>query len=148
MTSREARSVYRRSFAAFAGWSLLCALLAVIAVAIGVRGLLGRIEDPGAAALAGAGVAWLAGWVWLCAWVVWTYRRQVPDLAAAASSYEPSTTAARHAQVAMQFTLRDLTGVELHGLRPTRAARFVNGQWPLVGHAAAIGLLVIAAVWS
>lgn len=89
-------------------------------------------------------VGWFAVWVWLCAWVVWTYRRQVPDLAASDDDYLRSL-ASQHAHVRGMYTLRNLSGVDLAGLRSTRTARFVNGQWPLVGHAAAIGLLVIGA---
>jgi hypothetical protein len=89
---------------------------------------------------------WLAGWVWTCAWI-WTYRRQVPALVASVDPYthDGRQIAARHAAVAMHFTVNDLTGLDLHGLTPTPAARFMNGQWPLVGHVAAVGLCIIAA---
>ncbi len=123
---------------------MLCGLLIAIGAVALVQGLLGRGELPGAALAVGPAVIWLGGWVWLCAWVVWTYRRQVPRLAASDDPVE-SARAPAHADVSMQFTIRELTGVDVGWLPRTAAARFVNGQWPLVGHAAAIGLLVIAA---
>src|SRR5690606_19342666 len=137
----------RRALAVHVGWTALCGGLAAIGVAVGVQGALGRTEDPRSAVVAAPAVMWIAVWVWLCSRSVWTYRRPVPSHASSDDPYLQSS-AVRHGQVTMRFTLRELTGVELHGLRPTRAARFVNGQWPLVGHAAAVGLIVIALAWS
>lgn len=125
-------------------WVLLTGLLVAVGVAVGLQGVFSNKESRGSSVVAAPAVVWLGTWVFMCARVVWTYRRQVPVLAA---SDEPvdQVLAKRHAAVSMQFTLRDLSGVNLVGVTRTRMARFVDGQWPLVGHVAAIGLIVIAA---
>lgn len=150
MTGDEARAVRRRSVGVITDWTVLTGILAVIGVVATVQGLLGRTESQGAAIVAAPVMMWIAMWVWLCAWVVWSYRRQVPALAAAedpyAESWDVESQATRHASVRLEFVpVATPVGVDLHGLRPTRAARFVNGRWVLVGHAAAIGLCIIAA---
>lgn len=137
-------NAFSRARAAYIGWTLLTGLLIVIGIAAAVQGIL-SLDDGGILpAIAGPAVVWFGLWVWLCARVVWTYRRQVPELAASDDPYD-QRMAQKHAAVAMQFTLRQLSGVRLDGVTRTPLARFVDGQWPLVGHVAAIGLIVIAA---
>lgn len=140
----DARRVYRRSKAAYVAWCALTGVLAAVGVAMMIQGLSGLTKGAVMAFVAGPAAIWIAAWVWMCARVVWTYRRQIPTLMSSDDPFD-QTMAQRYADVAMRFTLRDLSGVHLDGVTRTPLARFVDGQWPLVGHVAAIGLVIIAA---
>lgn len=148
LTPRRARWLTLRAHAALAMWVLVAGGLALIGVVIVLTGLTQDAPDARVRVAAGPAAVWLGGYVLACAICVWTYRRHIGPWTAS-----PDPALRMRAETLTQVRLAiapiaDLVGVDTGPHDETALARWIGSRWPLVGHAAAIGALVVAAAWS
>lgn len=129
-------------------WILLGGGLAVIGLVIVGTGLTSDTPDARVRVAAGPAAVWLGGYVVACAVCVWTYRRRIGPWT---TSEDPALRLRAETLTEVRLDIAPiakLVGVDTGPHEPTTLARWLGSSWPLVGHAAAIGALVVAAAWS
>lgn len=144
MTLARARWLMIRAHLAFATWLVLAALLAGVAVGIGLQVLEGAPQTPPATLLVVPPVLWIATWIVLVFGTVWWYRKGILA-AVTADDLETRERVGRLVRVRPAFAIRELVGVDVAGLTRTRIARWLDGWHPLVLHLSAAAMLVLAA---